>query len=106
MPKCDTVKLQNTLRLNNAKRIGEKIQKKLDEGYIIYTDEGFIVKSVTFKGFGDNDGLTIESDRGGHVVYFDDDPTCDNGMLTPIKEFNAEFKKWKTVHPNSIKSLI
>lgn len=81
-------------RLRNARKVGERLQRLVDEGYMVLDEESQIIGKIEHKGFGDAGGLSI-----GNVVYMHDDPECDNGLELTVKEFNALFSTWRAVHP-------
>lgn len=87
-------------RLNNARRVGERIKGLIEEGHLVIDDEGEVVRTVRFEGFRGNGGLCIDQ-----VVWMDDDPTGDNGLELTIAEFNAQFAGWKAIHPKHFRRV-
>lgn len=88
-------------RLKNARRIGHALKRLQREGCILIDDEGHIVTApVRFKGFGREMGLSV-----GCVCYFTSNTEFDNGMHTPVAEFNERFDRWKVFHPSDAKSI-
>jgi len=96
-------------RWANAQRIGKLIEAALAEGSYVFNEAGDRVTAVHWRGFlnGEdqhNPGLTI--DCGGPSVYFNWDKDTDEGMHTPIAEFNAHFDGWWFVKPEHIQTLL
>lgn len=90
-------------RAANARRIGEKLIGYLDRGFLVFNEEGQqVVRSdITFTGFSGGKGLCIQS-----TVFMDECRQSDNGMHTPITQFNEFFKDWKVVDPRHVKPLL
>ncbi|AOG02887.1 hypothetical protein [Bosea sp. RAC05] len=90
-------------RAANARRIGERLIAQLEQGYLVFTHEGEMLKreDVSLTGFGGNGGLTVQQ-----VVYMDEDRECDNGMHMPIAEFDALFRDWRVVDPRHVKPFV
>ncbi len=90
-------------RAANARRIGERLIAQLEQGYLVFTHEGEMLKreDVSLTGFRDNAGLSIQN-----VVYMDEDPECDNGMHTSIADFDGFFRDWRVVDPRHVKPFV
>jgi hypothetical protein len=95
-------------RLRNAQRLGARIERLLSEGHLIFDEDGGEIREVLFRGFNDLPGLSFRPEKGGNVtlIYFTHDPHLDEGSHTPIKEFNAKFKGWRSLHPDDLKPLL
>lgn len=85
-------------RWENAKKKCAKIQKLLAEGYLIFDADGNKIRTAEIK-----DDHTFYINSG---FYFLNDMNLDNGMYTPIKEFNKTFSDWVYVHPKNVKKGI
>ena len=90
-------------RYANAKRIMNKINGLLDKGYLVSDDGGFKVASV----FEQNNSIYYITQNKDNVLIclFVNDIDWDNGMHTPIPEFNKQFENWTYMHPSHIKKL-
>ena len=83
-------------RWKNAQRIGNKLKKYQEEGYLILNADGQKVGTVRI----DDEGLFI--DNGS---YFLNEINLDNGYYDSVKTFNSWFKDWKIIHPKHIKRI-
>ena len=89
-------------RWNNAKRIAEKINKFIDEGYVVLDDEGsrvidkFIITENEISRKIDNYELS----------YFIADRDCDEGLYTTIEKYNARFFDWIVIDPKHINKIV
>lgn len=91
-----------TARYNNAKRIMNKINDLLQKGYKVIDENGYNVESIIEA---DN---TIYYTLKGSLIrcsLFMNDIDFDDGIHTPIKEFNKSFESWVYINPNHIKQL-
>lgn len=96
-------------RWNNAVKVSETINKFFDEGYLIYTDEReemthkFVITDdhiyLPFGRFRGDEGISFR------VVFFENTKDMDEGMHTPIKEYNSIFENWKMIRPEHIVKL-
>lgn len=91
-------------RWQNALRIANKINSFIDEGYLVFNDDNEIITGrfrITDKE------IVLAPDKDSRCVYgyFMNNKDWDEGIYTPIKEYNEPFKKWKFVHPKDIKRL-
>jgi len=94
-------------RLLNARRIGNKLKRLQREGFHIFDENGEkITGTIEFRGFDGRlgGGLALR-DGNCSTVYFDAAKDLDNGMHTPVAEFNAIFSNWVAVHPAQAKSI-
>ena len=90
-----------TARWNNAKKIGTKIKSFIDKGFIVYDEDGDVVLDIVII----DEGVFAKIDERNQIILFLNDTELDNGMYTPIKEFNETFKKWSFVDPNNKQPL-
>lgn len=88
-------------RWNNAKKIGTKIKSFIDNGYIVYDEDGDVIPDIEIN----DEGVFAKLDEYCQIILFLNDTELDNGMYTPIKEFNETFKKWSFVDPNNKQPL-
>jgi hypothetical protein len=90
-------------RAANARRVGEKIKALIEQGFIVYDDDGSVVKKVHLDdgdlafGYGFSDTTRF--------MYFINDPELDNGAFDTIPEFNAQFIDWRAVNPADIRRI-
>lgn len=91
-----------TARYNNAKRIMNKINDLLQKGYQVIDENGYNVESINEA----NDTISYTlSGSNIRCSLFMNDIDFDDGMHTPIKEFNKSFELWTYVNPIHIKHL-
>lgn len=88
-------------RLRNARKVGERLQRLVDEGHMVLDENGERIGAIEFRGFHGAGGLTI-----GNVVYMHDDREWDNGLELTVKEFNALFAGWRAVHPRHLRPVV
>ena len=89
-------------RKNNAIRIAKEINNYLNQGYLVFNEDNEIVArnfEIT------EEGVLLPISDKSKIIYCSFDENLDNGLYTPIKEYNTQFKKWKIVHPKYIKTL-
>lgn len=90
-------------RWMNAIRIHTRLNKLLDEGYIIIKDdEHWEYENKYCSKFVITEKNIVEDKC---YVYFINDIDLDNGMHTKIKDYNKQFENWKAYHPKDIKSV-
>ena len=89
-------------RWNNARGIGNKIKSYIDRGFIVYDEDQEIIQDIEIN----DDGVFAKLSDTCQLMLFLNDIELDNGMYTPIKEFNSTFKKWSFVDPNNKQPLI
>jgi len=95
------MKNKYTARRDYIAKIGNKLIKYLNEGYLIFDEDNELIKNVKLTGFSESShGLNIDK-----VIYYDYNPNLDNGYYTSIKEFKKTFGKFKIIHPKHIKRL-
>lgn len=88
-------------RLRNAHRIGNKIKRYLKEGYLIFDNENYQIKSVKYKSRDSHITILIND----MFMYMISDPMMANGMEMTVKEYNDQFKNWNIVHPRHFQQL-
>jgi hypothetical protein len=93
-------KLQRA-RWNNAKKIGNKIKSFIDKGFIVYDEDEEVVHDIIIN----DEGVFAKVSDKCQIMLFLNDTELDNGMYTPIKEFNETFEKWSFVDPNNKQPL-
>ncbi len=85
-------------RWENAQRVWKKFMALQQAGYVIFDEWQDVVQ-----GFKLNDKgcyTTFNRDgTGGGTFYFLNDRELDNGMMTPVKEWNAQFDLWTFINP-------
>ena len=87
-------------RWENAQRIGNKLKSLLDDGIILYNEDGDRVMDIEV----DDTGF-YEVMGNCKIMYFINDTELDNGMYTSIKEFNKLFDGWTYVDPSHRKKI-
>lgn len=90
-------------RWENAKRIATEINLLLDSGWIILDEDGISLNG-RFEIRGEEEIVFRVSKNFSHI-YCVNDPHYDNGILTPVKEYNRKFSRWKFVHPSGAVGL-
>lgn len=89
-------------RWNNAVRIAKQINAFIDDGYLVFGDNGELIKN---KFVITDEGIRLPLDENSSVAYFINDKNLDNGMHTTISEYNKEFLDWRILYPYDIQSL-
>ena len=81
-------------RWQNAVAIANRINELLAQGYIVLDGDRLPSKKFVVT----DSEIKCGSD---HIftVYFEKDIDLDMGMNTSIKDYNAQFKSWVTIHP-------
>jgi hypothetical protein len=91
-------------RYNNAKKVMNKINDLLSQGYRIMDEENLIVEKVIEK----NDysiSYIIKDEPNTFYNLFINDVDSDDGMHTNIKEFNKRFENWTYFRPEHLRKL-
>lgn len=89
-------------RWNNAKRIAERINSFIDDGYMVFDDDGEVVGRKFI--ITDYD-ISYPIGENSNLIYFINDVGLDNGIHTVISEYNKQFSDWKVVYPYDIQKL-
>lgn len=91
-------------RYNNAKRIKNKINELISQGNKVLDEQGNNVSSIVE----DDDSIvyTIDGHDNARYILFINDVELDNGIYTPIKEFNKQFLGWTWYKPSDVNKLI
>ncbi len=87
-------------RWNSICKIVNKLNKYMEDGYIVYGADGEVQKTFEFI----NNGTEIVhrySDTCTGLV-FENNPNMDHGLYTPIKETNKQFEGWTMVPPSNV----
>jgi hypothetical protein len=92
-------------RHNNAIRIAEKVNALVDNGYLIFDDQGErLVGRFVFEDEERNVFFAYE-DSSCKIIYFLNDLDFDNGIYDTVAEYNEQFADWSFVHPKHMKQL-
>ncbi len=87
-------------RKANARNIAKSLIQFQELGYIIITDLNEVVTGkITWD---EDEGLFIGISEHGRIHYFNCDIEFDDGMHTPIDDFNAQFDGWRIFDPKSV----
>ena len=89
-------------RWANAQKMYHKLQNKLDDGYLLYDENDDLVKGLELN----EEGFFQVYDEYSKCFLFLNDTELDNGMYTPIKEFNEQFKDWYFINPRVNKESV
>ena len=92
-------------RWRNAKRIAERIIDLQNKGWLIFNNQNEIVGKVQITEEQWGEVSIVENCDHCRDYWFMNDKHYDEGLYTPIKQFNTKFKDWKCVDPKNIVPL-
>ena len=94
-------------RLDHAIAIAHKIQELMDQGALVYEEDGDKVDSIIVRT--DSDGYTKISRKlsagNFYVVFMHAHPDYDAGLEMTPKQYAALFKDWAFVYPKDVHKL-
>lgn len=89
-------------RWKNAQRVWKKFMMLQQAGYMIFDEDQSVVAGFVLNEKGCYTTFERNVQDGepfGGCFYFLNDRELDNGMMTPIKEWNAQFDLWTFINP-------
>lgn len=90
-------------RYRNAKRIMDKINDLIAQGYRVIDEDNNVVEQIIEED--DTISYTTKQFPDARDSLFVNDVEWDDGIHTTIKEFNKRFEDWTYLNPKYIKKL-
>lgn len=89
-------------RIRNATAFATKVNQIIDSGGMVFDEDNNVVYRIVCA---DNKISVIYSHDGARFTIFNSNPIMDDGLYTPIAEWNSQFKKWRYIDPSNIKQI-
>lgn len=92
-------------RLDNAVRIANRANELLKEGYLIFDKDGSRIEKFVVEDDGEDIKVCyMYPERPNcRIVVMLGNPDYDDGLHTPVAEYNKYFDSWKIINPSDCK---